>query len=140
MEEMIIQFITTYGWKLALIACSGIVVLGILKFFKIFDKIEKSKRKHIYGSISSAISIISSGIYLTIVGGFTWAGFGVIAGAIYAINQALYATYENSGLRNLVKKIGKLFIRFIAKDEIESAKADIIDDLAEKENKEVEKV
>lgn len=137
MEEMIIQFIATYGWQLGLIACSGIFVLGVLKFFKVFDKIEKSKRKHVYAGISSGISILASGIYLAVSGAFTWIGFGVIAGAIYTINQAMYATYENSGLRNLVKKLGTLFIHFIAKKELDQAKQDIIDDTIGNENVEI---
>ena len=37
MEEMIINFALTYGWQTALIACSGIFVLGILKFFDVFN-------------------------------------------------------------------------------------------------------
>ena len=139
MEEMIIQFIANYGWQLALIACSGIFVLGVLKFFKIFDKIEKSKQKHVYAGISAGVSILASGIYLAIVGGFSWTGFGVIASAIYGINQAMYATYENSGLRNLVRKIGNLFIHFVAKKELEQAKADIVNDLVVKEDVEIKK-
>lgn len=134
MEEMIINFISTYGWKLALIACSGIFVLGILKFFKLFEKIEKPKRKYLYAGISAGISIIASAIYLVVVGAFNWAGFGVIAGAIYGINQAIYALYENLGFRSVLRKLGNLFIHFIANKEIEQAKADIVDDVAVKEN------
>jgi hypothetical protein len=130
MEQMILQFIATYGWKLALIACSGILVLGVLKFFKIFDKIEKEKRKYLYGGISAGISIIASAIYLVAVGLFSWTGFGVISGAIYGINQSIYAMYENLGVRAVLRKLGDLFIHFIAKTELEKAKQDIIDDVA----------
>jgi hypothetical protein len=134
MEEMILQFIATYGWKLALIACSGIFVLGILKFFNIFDKIEKSKRKYLYAGISAGISIIASGIYLAVVGAFEWSGFAVIAGAIYGINQALYALYENVGIRTLLRKLGNIFIKIVAKKQLDQAKSDIIDDTVVKEN------
>lgn len=130
--EMILQFVLTYGWQLALIACSGIFVLGIFKFFKVFDFVAKDKRKHFYAGASATISIIASGIYLFITGGFHIASFGVVAGAIYVLNQSLYATYENIGLRNLVKKIGNWFIHFIAKNELEKAKNDIIDDIEQK--------
>lgn len=134
MEEMILQFIRTYGWQLAVIACSGIVVLGVLKFFKVFNKIDKSKRKYLYAGISSALSILASGIYLWATGGFNWGGFGVIAGAIYTLNQAIYALYETIGLRALLKKMGSIFIHFIAGKEIEQAKQDIIDDTMVNEN------
>ena len=134
MEEMILQFITTYGWKLALIACSGIFVLGVLKFFNVFDKISKDKRKYLYAGISSLLSIIATSIYLLITGTFTWAGFGLIASAIYGINQAIYAAYENTGFRALLRKLGNLFIHFVAGKEIEQAKHDIIDDTVVNEN------
>ena len=135
MEEMILQFITTYGWQLALIACSGIFVLGVLKFFDLFKTVEKSKRKYLYAGISAGLSIIASGIYLAITGGFAWGSFGVIAGAIYSLNQAIYALYETLGIRAVLRKLGNLFIHFIAGKEIEKAKQDIIDDIAV-ENKE----
>lgn len=132
MEEMILQFITTYGWQLALIACSGILVLGILKFFNVFKKVNKDKRKYLYAGISSALSILASGIYLWITGLFTWSGFGIISGAIYTLNQAIYAVYENYGIRALLRKMGNSFIHFIAGKEIEKAKLEIIDDLNQK--------
>lgn len=134
MEQMILQFIVTYGWQLALIACSGIFVLGVLKFFNVFEKIEKPKRKYLYAGVSAGISILASGIYLAIVGEFAWSGFGVIAVAIYGINQAIYSSYENIGLRSALRKLGKLFIHFIAKKEIEQAKQDIVDDTVVSEN------
>lgn len=139
MEEMILQFIATYGWKLALIACSGIFILGVLKFFNLFEKIEKSKRKHLYAGISAGISIIASAIYLVTIGSFNWAGFGVIAGSIYGINQAIYALYENLGVRAVLRKVGNLFIHFIANKEIEQAKQDILDDTVVNENVEIKK-
>lgn len=125
MEQMIFQFASTYGWQLALIACSGIFVLGILKFFKVFNKIDKEKRKYIYAGVSAGLSIIASGIYLIVVGAFNWAGFGAISGMIYAINQALYSAYETLGVRQLLRKLGNLFIHFIAGKEIEQAKDEI---------------
>ena len=133
MEEMILQFVQTYGWQLALIACSGIFVLGILKFFDVFKKIEKTKRKYLYTAISASISIIASAIYLVVMGAFNWAGFGVIAGAIYGLNQCIYALYENLGVRAVLQKLGTLFINLIARKQIESAKNDIIDDVSEQE-------
>lgn len=140
MEQMILQFIATYGWKLALIACSGIFVLGVLKFFNIFEKIEKSKRKYLYAGVSAGISILASGIYLAVIGSFAWSGFGVIAGAIYGINQAIYALYENTGFRSALRKLGTLFITFVAKKQLDQAKSDIIDDTVVEENVENIKV
>ena len=138
MEEMIINFVSTYGWKLALIACSGIFVLGVLKFFNVFNKVQKEKRKYLYAVTSSGLSILASAIYLLAIGNFYIGGFAIIAGAIYGVNQAIYSMYENSGFRAVLRKLGTLFIYFIAKKEIEKAKTDIIDDTVVKENENME--
>ena len=139
MEEMIINFVSTYGWKLALIACSGIFVLGILKFFNVFNRIPKDKRKYVYAGTSSALSILASAIYLLATGCFAWASFGVISGAIYGINQAIYALYENSGFRAVLRKLGTLFINFVAGKQLAKAKQDILDDTVVNENVEIKK-
>ena len=125
MEEMIINFAIAYGWELLLTAFSGIFLLGVLKFFKVFDKIPKEKRKYAYGAISSCLSIMASAIYLIIVGGFEIASFVVIAGAIYGLNQTMYSIYENSGLREAFRCAGRAFIHLIAGKEIEKAKQEI---------------
>lgn len=125
MEEMILQFITTYGWKLALISCVGIFLLGVLKFFRLFDRIEESKQKYVYTAISAGISIIASAIYLVAVGAFVFSGFGVLAGAIYTFNQAIYAMYENFGVRAGLRKLGNIIINIVAKKQLETAKEKI---------------
>lgn len=142
MKEMILQFISDYGWKLALIACSGIFVLGILKFFNVFNKVDKAKRKYLYAGISSVLSIAASGIYLVCVGQFDIAGFGVIALAIYALNQSIYAVYETCGFRALLRQFGNIVISIVAKNQIEQAKqkveenvvGDIVDNTTVDEN------
>lgn len=128
MEEMVFEFFENYGWRLTLIACSGILVLGILKFFNIFKKVDKSKRKYIYAAISSGFSIVTAAVYLLANDAFDWAGFGVTAGAIYILNQTLYTIYETYGFRSLLQKFGNLFISVIAKTRIESAKAKLVEE------------
>ena len=125
MEEIILQFITNYGWKLALISCGGIFALGILKFFKVFEKIEKNKRKYVYTGVSAGISIVASAIYLGVVGAFAWSGFGVLAGAIYTFNQALYSMYETLGVRAGLRKLGNVIISIVAKQQLANEKAKI---------------
>lgn len=113
--NMIIQFFDKYGLKLALVACIGIFLLGILKFFHVFDKIEKGKRKYVYAGISGGFSIIASAIYLAVSGGFEWASFGVLAVSILVLNHSMYALYENYGVRAVLRKLGNLLLDFIVK-------------------------
>lgn len=121
MEEMVFEFFKQYGWQLTLIACSGILVLGILKFFNVFKKIDESKQKYVYAGISSGFSIAAAAIYLVATHAFTWAGFGVAAIAVYTLNQTLYSMYENYGLRNLLQKLGNFFISLVAKKRVANA-------------------
>lgn len=125
MEEMILQFITTYGWQVALISCGGIFLLGVLKFFGVFEKIEKDKRKYVYTAISAGISTIASGVYLWCAGGFEWGAFGVLAGAIYTFNQAIYSMYETLGVRAGLRQLGNVIINIVAKKQLETAKEKI---------------
>ena len=129
MEEMIYSFFLSHGWKLTLIALSGIFILGILKVFNLFGKLEKSKRKYIYAAISTGFSIAASGIYLAATGIFAWSTFGMLSIGIFSVNQAAYAVYETYGIRALFRKIGNFFINVFTK----TKKVDdgVIDDLAD---------
>jgi uncharacterized membrane-anchored protein len=119
MGDMIYQFAQTYGITLLLIALSGILFLGILKFFKVFDKIEKSKRKYIYAVISALFSIIAIVIYLLIIKSFTWEKMAILGPAIYALNQCAYTLYETIGIRALLRQIGQAIIKIIAENRIQ---------------------
>ena len=107
---MVLEFFKTYGWQLCLIACSGIFILGVLKAFGLFDKLPKEKRQYVFGGISTGISITGSAIYLLCTNGFEWVSFGVLAGTILVMNNALYTAYENYGFKAIVKKIGQALL------------------------------
>lgn len=104
MDQLTI-FYAQYGWQLTLIAILGIVLLGILKEANAFSKVDKPNRKPIYLLFSAGFSIVASGIYLLIIGKFEINYFVGAAGAIYAINQVMYATYENTKLRDVFMKL-----------------------------------
>lgn len=104
MEELL-NFTLTYGWQIGLIALVGIVGLGAMKYGNAFSKIEKKKRTPIYLAISVGFSIISTIIYLLIIEQFNFAYVVTVSGAIYALNQTMYAIYETTKLKDLVVKI-----------------------------------
>lgn len=105
MEQQFTNFILMYGWQLALIALAGIIILGVLKYANVFSKIEKENRKPIYLVISVGFSIIASAIYLVVIKKFEISYFATVALAILALNQTMYSIYENTNLRDLVRKI-----------------------------------
>ena len=125
MEQMVFEFFKQYGWQLTLIALSGIIILGILKFFNVFKKVPEDKRKYVYAGISSGFSIIAGVVYLAVTDALNWAAFGVAAVAIYTLNQTLYSVYETYGLRTLLQKFGNLFINLVAGKQLKSAKSNI---------------
>lgn len=106
--QQLITFMGTYGWQMALIALVGIILLGILKYANAFSKVEKEKRKPIYFSISMGFSLIATIVYLLIIKQFNVSYLITVTGAIYAMNQAMYAVYETTNLRDLVSKIFNL--------------------------------
>lgn len=114
MEEMI-MFLAVYGWQLALIALLGIILLGMLKYANVFGKVDKDKRKPIYFAVSVGFSAIAAAVYLLIVGRFDINYFLAVTGAIYALNQTMYAVYETTTLRDLVAKHLKLVVDHMEK-------------------------
>lgn len=102
MEELTV-FMQTYGWQLALIALIGIVILGVLKYANVFSGIDN--RKPVYFCISVGISAIGAGVYLIITGAFNVSYLVTVTVAIYGLNQTMYAVYETTTLRDLLKKV-----------------------------------
>ena len=98
----ILNFVSYYGWQLGLIAFIGIVILGVLKYANVFGSIEKEKRKPIYFGITVGFSLIATLIYLAIINQFNVDYIVTVTAAIYALNQTMYAVYENTKLRDLV--------------------------------------
>lgn len=105
MEQQFTTFIASYGWQLALIALAGIIILGWIKYTNVFSKIEKENRKPIYLAISVGFSVITSAIYLAAIKKFDITYFCAIAAAIFSLNQTMYSIYENTKLRDLLRKI-----------------------------------
>lgn len=122
METLLIDFISSYGVPISLLALSGIVILGILKFFRIFDKIKKENRQPFYAATSTVLSVVAIIVYLAITNALTVTGIIIIAPLIYLLNQGAYAFYETYGLRKGLKKFGNLIVDLIAKGRIEKAK------------------
>lgn len=104
MEELL-NFALIYGWQIALIALVGIIGLGAMKYGNAFSKVDKKYRPPIYLGISVGFSIISTIIYLLIIEQFNFTYVVTVSGAIYALNQTMYAIYETTKLKDLVKKI-----------------------------------
>lgn len=131
MDELLV-FLETYGWQLALIALAGVIILGILKYCKVFDKFEEKLRHFFYLLVSVGISIVGSIIYLACVHQLDVVLVFTLAGAIFALNQAFYTIYDTTSLRNLLKKIWEWF-----KGLISSGKAqEIVDEIKEDVTKE----
>lgn len=136
MEEMIYSFFLSHGWKLTLIALSGIALLGVLKACNVFRKVEKEKRKYIYAAVSTSISILASAVYLVATGTFAWSTFGLLSLGIFGVNQAAYAVYETYGVRALFRKIASLVIQLFTKTNTKKSTQTVVDDLAGQEQEE----
>lgn len=112
--KMIGDFFKNYGWQLTLLALSGIVVLGFLKWVGVFNKLKDESKKYVYYALSCVFSIIACTIYILVTKSFAWASYGILCGAVVGLTGAVYTIYENTGLRKLWKivvldNIAKLF-------------------------------
>jgi len=103
--EQLAMFYAQYGWQLTIIALLGIILLGVLKYANVFNNIAKENRKPVYLAISLGFSIIASIVYLLIVDRFSVEYMLTVTPALFALNQGMYAVYENTKLRDLLKKV-----------------------------------
>lgn len=110
--EQLIEFMKTYGWQLSLIAIAGVIILGILKYCKVFNKFEEKTRHFLYLLISVGLSIIGSVIYLACMHQLDAAYIFTLATAIFAINQVAYTVYDTTPLRTLLKNIWDKIVEF----------------------------
>ena len=104
--KMIGEFFKNYGWQLTLLALSGIIVLGFLKWVGVFNKVKADVKKYVYYGLSCILSIIACTIYILATHTFAWASYGILCGAVIGLTGAVYTIYENTGLR----KVWKMFV------------------------------
>lgn len=104
MDELLV-FFQQYGLWLTVIAVLGIVILGVLKYCKVFSKLEEKVRHILYLVISVGLSIIGSVIYLACVHQLDISYIAILATAIFALNQAAYTIYDTTTLKELVAKL-----------------------------------
>ena len=104
MEELIIDFIKTYSLPLAGIALAGVVLLCILKYGNVFSKLEENVRHWIYLAIAVGFSLIAAAIYLLATKQFAAEYYFALAGAIFTLDQAIYATIKATPLGDLLSK------------------------------------
>lgn len=114
MVDFVLDFFKTYGLNLSLLALTGIVVLGCLKWFGCFKKIKAEYKKYVYFGTSCVLSIIACTIYILAIHEFAWTSYLLLCVAVIGFTIAVYGLYEHSGLRTAWKKlvlnnIAKLF-------------------------------
>ena len=101
--EQILEFISQYGLPVFIIASCSILLIGILKLCKVFNKISnKNIKKLIYYILNVVLSFGGVAIY--------YAAFkiGFNSYLMFCLTQVsatttLYAIYENFGVRKLVQ-------------------------------------
>lgn len=103
--EQLLQFFNQYGLDLTLIAIAGIILLGILKYNKVFDKLDENYRHYIYLGVSVTFSVVSSTIYLACMKTLNASYVFILAGALYVLNQTFYSIFKTLSLNELLKKI-----------------------------------
>lgn len=102
MDELIINFIKTYGLPLGLIALGGVVLLCVLKYGNVFKKLAEKWRHFLYLAISIGFSLIAAAIYLAATGQFSAEYFFAVGLAIFTLDQAIYAIIKATPAGELV--------------------------------------
>lgn len=103
MEGLLLGYIESYGLPILVIAICAIIILGILKLCKVFDKItNKDIRKCVFLIIDVVLAFGLAAIYFALFNK-AFSGYVVYSGTQFVVIVALYAMYENWGLRKIVQ-------------------------------------
>ena len=117
-----------YGVAIMCIALAGIVVLGILKYCNVFKKLEEKYRHYAYLGISIVLSVVGSVIYLACVHELTFSTVCSLTTVIFGLNQAAYAIYANTPIKELVVKILDEIKKLIHKsDKVDDTTKEMVD-------------
>lgn len=129
--EQFVAFMQNYGWQLTLIAIAGVIVLGILKYCKVFDKLDEKLRHFLYLLISVGLSIIGSVIYLACMHQLDAAYVFALATAIFGVNQIAYTIYDTTPLRDLLKKLWDKILELLKSGKVQEVIEDVKTDTQE---------
>ena len=114
--------VSEYGLPVFIISIITIFLIGALKYFGTFKKIQNaSVKKAIYYGLDILLSFGITALYYVIFGlPFT----NYIAFCLKAIPcvTVVYAIYENFGLRKFVHFIGTFVVSKVAKEQVEAEK------------------
>ena len=122
-----------YGIVIMCIALAGIVILGILKYCNVFKKLDEKYRHYAYLCISIALSVIGSIIYLACVHQLTFSIVCSLATVIFGLNQAAYAIYANTPIKELFIKVLDTIKKLIHKsDKIDDSTKELVDIVVDK--------
>ena len=117
-----------YGLAIMCIALAGIIVLGVLKYCEVFKKLEEKYRHYAYLGISVALSVIGSVVYLACVHQISFGVVCSLSTIIFGLNQAAYAIYANTPIKELVVKVLDQIKKLIHKsDKIDDKTKEITD-------------
>ncbi len=117
-----------YGVAIMCIALAGIIILGILKYCNVFKKLDEKYRHYAYLGISIALSIIGSVIYLACVHQLTFSIVCSLATLIFGLNQAAYAIYANTPIKELFVKVLDAIKKLIHKsNKVDDSTKELVD-------------
>ena len=103
--ELLPQFFADYGLAIGLIALAGVIVLGVLKYCKVFEKIANEQLRHlVYILCSVGLTLIGIMIYLLCTT-WDWTVFLSLVPIIWGLNQAMYNVFKATKLNDLCAKI-----------------------------------
>lgn len=112
--EQFIDLLKTHSPIAIMLGIAIIFVVGVLKYFKLFDKItNKDLRKFIFLIVDVALSFGASAIYLAI-SHIGFVGYLAVVGEVFTVCLVEYAIYENVGLRKALQLAGNYIVKKVA--------------------------
>lgn len=143
--DQLVMFFETNGIAVTLIALFGIVILGILKYFNLFDKYSEKTRHYLYLIISIGLTLAGVLILELAKEEFDPTTFFSIATMTYSLNQTFYNLFKITPVNRLAGELLAMVLELFGfgredfEDDSEVEPEDLPPEELEAINEEIEK-
>ena len=120
--EILESLVGKFGLPVFIISIITIFIIGALKYFGVFNKIEnKDIKKTIYYGLSILLSFGITALYYAIFG-LQFTNYIAFCLKASPCTTLIYAMYEHFHIRDFVKFIGTFIVSKVAKEQVEAEK------------------
>lgn len=136
LETSLYNIVVKNGLPALILGILTIFLIGVLKYFHVFDKVSKENRKPIYLALTYVFTFGLTAIYYAIFK-LSFADYVAYSFVVGSVVNLLYPLYENAKIRDFFALIGSFIVKIVAKKQVKAETAKIKEETNQVVQKEV---